>query len=279
MSDRDFTTLPHPSTYYMNLQQGSDTWKEARKDFPITGSQIASVFNLSAYGGNPKKLLRQKKSNTEEQFSRYQTEVIFAHGTRNEPVAAAEFEAWFKSEFPERSQWSVAETGISPYRSNGKKYYYGASPDRLLVDEQGKIQGIVEIKCPFKKVFHWNGFLSYLSFLSKNGTTPTKVTETCNIRVYTEYFLQMQMQMSANGVDFGYFVGWTPSQLVILHIPFHAEFWSRAEHIMDDFVDALKLNKEELLIKKEASKKFEAEIKELQDNCNKLVYFNIKRDV
>lgn len=274
LNQRDYTKLPNPVTFYMNLQQGSETWKDARKHFPITGSQIASVFNLSAYGGNPKKLLKQKQTNTEEQFSRYQTEVIFAHGTKNEPIAAAEFEEWYKSEFPLAENWTVAETGISPYK--GKKYFYGASPDRLIVDETGTVQAIVEIKCPFKKVFHWNGFMSYLSFLDKHGSTPTKITETCNIRIYSEYFLQMQMQMSANNVVYGYFVGWTPTQLVILFVPFHKELWEKAEKTMDNFVDALSTSNEKLLIKKEESKKMEQEIKDLQDKHNKLVYYKIK---
>ena len=43
-------------SFYMNLKQGSDEWKEAIKRFPVTGCQIASVFNLSAYNGSAKTL-------------------------------------------------------------------------------------------------------------------------------------------------------------------------------------------------------------------------------
>lgn len=77
-----YTTLPYQPSFYMNLKQGSDDWKERRKDFPVTGSQIASVFNLSAYNRSAKKLYQNKKNNTEEKFSRYQTEVIFGHEER-----------------------------------------------------------------------------------------------------------------------------------------------------------------------------------------------------
>lgn len=273
MSETKYTTLPYQPSFYMNLKQGSDEWKERRKDFPVTGSQIASVFNLSAYNGSAKKLYQNKKNNTEEKFSRFQTEVIFGHGTRSEPIAAARFWRWFQQEFPDKSQWTVAESGISTYKSRGKGYFFGASPDRIIVDEEGQIQGIIEIKCPYKKVLHWNGFNNYLSFLKKHGSTPTTITETCNIRVYNEYYLQMQMQMQSTGVKYGYFVGWTPYEMVIVKIPFSEELWKDTEQKLEEFVEALNEGDTGKLIAKEETAKFEQRIKKLQDEKNVLVYY------
>lgn len=267
-----YTVLPYPPEYYLNLKQGSEEWKKRRQDFPITGSKIADALNLSAYGGNVKKLFKHKKQNTEEKFSSFQTEVIFAHGTKNEPVAAGHFARWIKEEYPTKN-WKVVECGINVHKSS-KNYYYGASPDRLIVDENGKIDAVVEIKCPFKKVLHWNGFQGYLNFLKKYGATPPlPLTPTRNIRIYTEYYLQMQMQMCTCKVNFGFFVGWTPKEMVIVQVYFNEEIWKLVEEKLDQFVDAVVENDETKLIDKKTTSEIESKINKTQDENNKLVYF------
>lgn len=272
-----YTTLPHPPTYYMNLKQGSEEWKERRKDFPVTGSQIAAVFNLSAYGNNPKKLYNQKTTNTEEKFSDFQVKRIFAHGTESEPKAAEEFTRWYFETFPELDE-SVVECGINTYRSESKGYYFGASPDRLIINNSNaEITGIVEIKCPYKKILHWNGFSGYLGFLRMNGGTPTTLTPTCNIRIYSEYYLQMQMQMRSTNVKMGYFAGWTPKEFIIIEVPFSQELWNEVEKGLNQFVDALNEHDTKKLMDKNKSKEFEQIITKLQDEGNKLVYYKYIR--
>lgn len=272
MEQQDYTSIPYPPAYYLNLKQGSEEWKKRRQDFAVTGSKIADVLNLGAYGGNAKKLFKHKKANTEEKFSTFQTEVIFAHGTKNEPVAAGHLETWLKEEYPDKD-WTVAECGINVHKSK-KNYYYGASPDRLIVNNDGTIAAIVEIKCPYKKVLHWNGFQGYLNFLKKTGCTPPlPLTDTRNIRIYTEYFLQMQMQMCTCKVEFGFFVGWTPKEMVIVRVDFNQEIWDLVEGKLDQFVDALNTNNDKNLIDKQTSAKIEQKINECQDKHNKLVYF------
>src|ERR1041385_1427093 len=88
---KKYTLLPQSPNYYKNLEQGTDEWKQARKDFVLTGSELGSLLNINSYNVSKKNLFQYKKTNTEKQYSDYQINTIFKWGNTNEPIAAGIF--------------------------------------------------------------------------------------------------------------------------------------------------------------------------------------------
>lgn len=277
--------LPHDDEYYRNLDQTTVDWELARKDFSSTGSGLAVLCGLSAYKEKRSNMVKYKKTNTEKKHSQFVIDNIFSWGKNNEKNGRHVLEEYF-TEIGKQNEFIFSECGIQPALTK-TGVHIGASPDGILRDkETNEIKHVVEIKCPYSRNFgKYGGIDEYIEYVSSEENihhlTPS-ITDTVNLRIPAEYFIQIQMQLFATGTRTGYFVGWTPHCSFVLEIPFHQRLWE--EHFepkCDEFylevkdkikpVDDKKVNKE--------GKELKKEIDNIQDVYNKLVYLRIDKPI
>ena len=276
---KKYTLLPQSPNYYKNLEQGTDEWKQARKDFVLTGSELGSLLNINSYNVSKKNLFQYKKTNTEKQYSDYQINTIFKWGNTNEPIAAGIFETWYKKNVS--PSHSVKATGSYPFTTSKSGYYVAASPDRLVLDNVGQIISVVEIKCPWKKELYWNGIPEFLKITrAQHGILPVNVNkEIVNLRLPNDYFVQIQMQMAATKTTMGYFVGWAPNEFIIIEVQFSSSLWynfiePEIEQFAHSLVDSSSDAKIQSLIEqREFRSQLTQMITLIQDESNKLLYY------
>ena len=103
----------------------------------------------------------------------------------------------------------------------GEPSYLGASPDGILVDKSGQIQGIIEIKCPYSAakltVREACEQLDKFYLHIEDGTFVLDCTHV--------YFYQIQGSMGLLGVKFCDFIVWTPQSFEVITINFQASIW------------------------------------------------------
>lgn len=285
------STQKKDDAFYHSLVQGSDEWKTARKDFVLTASELGALMNLNEDGRNNKRLYEEKKSGEEPKHSDYAKNVILQWGIDHEGVAIDKFEAWLKTYEPGAA---TIRTGIHP-KTLKDGISFGASPDRLVVDHTNTIYNIpllkyiVEVKCPWNKKLYWPGLAETLRIVkAQNGILPLEYfpTEGCNIRIPYKYYVQIQGQLAATRCAYAFFVGWTPTEFLVLRVKFSPEVWySNIEPAIQRF--GLMLQTEgssytEPSLRTErgraAKRALEVLIDGEQDKNNKLLYYEcIKR--
>lgn len=104
-----------------------------------------------------------------------------------------------------------------------KDDYLGASPDAVILNEDGTASGIVEIKCPLPATH-----MHYMRYISDSDTLKKEKPE---------YWYQMQTEMLVTGSTHGDFVSFCPFLRHPLHIV-HIEADKEAQEEMQQRVSA-----------------------------------------
>lgn len=99
------------------------------------------------------------------------------------------FESEAREKFQEKTGFNVVEVGFMPIAD-----FLGGSPDGLI-----KRYAIIEIKCPFAPVNHTENMLLKDEFEFREA--------------HEDYYVQMQVNMMAAGVDTGYFISYDPMKM------------------------------------------------------------------
>lgn len=193
--------------YYISLQQGSEEWLQARKDFDLTASELGAAIGLGRFR-TPWQLFQSKVLGEEELSP--ETEEIFEYGRQHEPVAVQHFSKHLKHLVAGRSfsnRVQLTETGIWPLHYD--TFTLGVSPDRLVLKDD-QLVASYEAKCP------WGGKLS-------NPPHP-------------EYLVQVHAQLQALDVNQGYLHCWTPDRSLCFRVTKNAPLWERIVHVAEGFV-------------------------------------------
>lgn len=193
-------SLSRPLGYYQNLEQGSQEWLEARKEFALTASEFGAALGLSKYK-TAERLLYMKRNNMTETFSPFAQKFILGWGQNNEVNAVVSFE--------DHMGLQTRSCGLFPVESSDGQYLFAASPDRLVVEVRNDITvpvAVLECKCPYTKKV-------YPQILLKDCTIPN------------DHYTQIQAQLAATQLSEGYYVCWTPYHVVICLVKFDRELW------------------------------------------------------
>lgn len=124
----------------LNVKQGSEEWLQARNTYVdeegqvkyrITASDFATACGLNKFK-TLDELIREKKEGVIPEPNQ-----AMIHGTKTEPEARE----WYRNKF----QKEVREVGLAV---SGQYPGLGASVDGLVLNEDGQVDGMIEIKCP-----------------------------------------------------------------------------------------------------------------------------------
>ncbi len=191
--------LSRPLGYYQTLEQGSQEWLEARKEFALTASEFGAALGLSKYK-TAERLLHMKRNGMQETFSPFAQKFILGWGQNNEINAVESFE--------DHTGLRTRSCGLFPVESSGGQYLFAASPDRLVLDSDGTtVTHVLECKCPYTKKV-------YATILLKDCTIPN------------DHYIQVQAQLAATNLSEGFYVCWTPYHVAICLIKFDRELWT-----------------------------------------------------
>jgi len=106
--------------------------------------------------------------------------------------------------------------------------HLGCSPDGLVLDRNGKLLKIVEIKCPsVMRRFHPRDFDVNLTPQQKRTISICR-TEDGNIKLKENHshYYQVQFQMSVMKVSTCDYVVWSPRGFIIINVKFKSDFWN-----------------------------------------------------
>lgn len=185
-------------------QQRSKEWFEKRKG-KITGSIAGALLGLSPFKSQINAIKELKEPVEPDQFVK---DVIFNYGIQMEHHAIEMFKL--------ETGYDVKETGFHVYQD-----WIGASPDGIVLNEQGDEIGLIEIKCP------------YSLRDEENPVFKTAVEQ-------PHYYAQMQIEMLSTGYSEAYFYqyangkgalelirrdnAWLSSNLPTLYMIWEAQF-------------------------------------------------------
>jgi putative phage-type endonuclease len=161
---------------YINIEQGSDEWKQARLGH-VTASNMADVMSkgkgtaeaVGRYKYKVKLVAERLTQTSGESF----TNAAMEWGIEQEQFACIEYEA-FRNVFVERTGFWV----------HPEIQWLGVSPDRLVGDE-----GLIEVKCP--------NTTTHLGYLFEN-------------KIPSDYYKQIQCQLWVTGRQWCDFVSYDP---------------------------------------------------------------------
>ena len=132
-------------------------------------------------------------------------------GTENEAEAMEQYKSTIAV--------TVRECGIFIHSTLG---YLAASPDGVVTDENSKVVGVIEIKCPFSarnKPSIIEACEASTFYCSLNSSNEVHLKRNHN------YFYQVQGQMAVLNVEWCDFIVWTPSWIFIERVAFDNKFW------------------------------------------------------
>lgn len=120
--------------YFPFVEQGTDEWLALRKSCVVTGSEFAAALGLCPYKSRAvlvKQKIGEEAADDVNWFMQW--------GTRWEPHVADAYATLCKGR-------RVGTFGFVTYTSKAGTRF-GCSPDRIVYDENGAQQRLVEIKC------------------------------------------------------------------------------------------------------------------------------------
>jgi hypothetical protein len=185
------------------------TWKEERK-FRITSFRC---YELYTYANNKKPNWERKSLNyfyPKEHSNKY-----VQHEIQNEPIAREVYENNY--------QLKVHQCGLVVSNNNP---WLACSPDGVILDENGNVLKLIEIKCPFHEKDHnIDDVVPKLKYLDEH----------CTLKKRHMYYTQVQLCMAIMNVqvtDLMIFASFDNTSLVI-PVPIDEEY-------VTDLVDTLK---------------------------------------
>ena len=147
-------------------------------------------------------------------------------GVEHELIARKMYEC----EIQKRFQACVVESGLWIDTERG---WLASSPDGIVINESGEMEGIIEIKCPFttKNMTPIAACESLPSFPSKlvNGKPSFKRTH--------DYFYDVQGQLAITGASWCDYCIYTPLGISIERIVPEKHFWKDSVEKFDQFFD------------------------------------------
>ena len=217
------------ATRIANYTQGTPEWLKSRVG-RITASNFGAAMGLNKFM-SARSLLKQLL------WGGFVGNVATRWGQDHESVARDEYIAAKLEEFPSLAAADddpptdsrVEETGLV---INTERPWMGNSPDGIVhITHRSGVttRGLLEIKCPFKKMFY----------------EPTPVP------VY--YYCQIQGTMGNLNLPWCDFVVWTPTGLQVTRVPFDQTFWTEellpkvSRFYFDKYVPLAVLKQEGLL--------------------------------
>ncbi len=212
----DISNTPRPD-YFAGLEQDSPDWHTLRNShLKLSGSEFGAALGID--DSTSRQLLYKKKRTPElvAPPSEY-TQKILDWGKTNEANALAEFRKYFCREmdwFP----WQISQTGTWVFREDPR---VGSTPDALVFDDEGILEAVVEIKCPYKQDIYPSLLLD--KPLLKNN-----------------HYVQVLMEMRATNVETAYYICWSPRKMVVAEVPYNEaladEVFMRAWMFMDTYL-------------------------------------------
>ena len=141
-------------------------------------------------------------------------------GKEHEAIARAQYERTLEVGF------KVVDSGFFVHDSG----FLGATPDGLVLDNDGKPVRLIEIKCPYSQKDNM--------ILSACSTSSFFCTCICNkpaLKKKHNYYYQVQGQMAVTGIHQCDFVVWTQSDMTTERIDFDSAFWNTCFPVLKSF--------------------------------------------
>jgi hypothetical protein len=117
----------------------------------------------------------------------------------------------------------VKEVGLHQDSKNNN-FWLAGSPDGIVLNTDGKLQGIIEIKCVYGEKT-WNELLQSKNFYIKENETNNKFQKKYNLKKSHKYYYQIQGNMYIMQVEWCDLVIWGKSVFEIIRIDFDKGFW------------------------------------------------------
>lgn len=190
-------------------QSDSPAWQEARY-CRVTASNAKDVVSTSTNRGHYNILNRTLWAGR-----MIQTRAM-AYGKERESEA---FTAYSVSC---RDGESVVKSG---FWVNPKFPEVGASPDGLIYDNEGRMKGILEIKCPYVLVDCHPNNIEGLKPNQKKNLCYDLVNNVPRLKRTHKYYYQCQTQMAVCNVSFCDFLIWSPKGITVERILQDSVFW------------------------------------------------------
>lgn len=121
-----------------------------------------------------------------------------------------------------RDSGSVVKSG---FWVNPKFPEVGASPDGLIYDNEGRMKGILEIKCPYVLVDCHPNNIEGLKPNQKKNLCYDLVNNVPRLKRTHKYYYQCQTQMAVCNVSFCDFLIWSPKGITVERILQDSVFW------------------------------------------------------
>jgi hypothetical protein len=137
------TGLPPYAWHPYNLTQGEPEWYGERLLYDLTASEVPTVLGLNKYK-TPLRLFHEKRGEMKAENSDDKPAVIWGKEHEREGRRCAR-------DFLDRD---YVTTGLWPWRAAGTYLHdptwkLAGSPDGLVLDGQGTVSEVLEVKCPF----------------------------------------------------------------------------------------------------------------------------------
>jgi putative phage-type endonuclease len=207
-----------PRELQQTLVQGSEKWKKARKEYPLTSSEFGAALGVGRFKSRIL-LWKEKTGRSKAEESDVQKSIL-QYGKDMEPLARSFMETRLQ-EIYEDPSIQITETGLFPLERNIGEHIYAASPDGLI-----KVKGLspitVEIKCPYKKKM----YSCMVEYPKERGP-----------RLDLDHYIQVQAQMMAVGAYTAYFICWTEEEHVLVHVQRNDVFMHYVLNELDYYVD------------------------------------------
>jgi putative phage-type endonuclease len=206
--------LPHHQ-----LQQGSEKWKKARKEYPLTSSEFGAALGVGRFKSRIQ-LWKEKTGRSKAEESDVQ-KTIFQYGKDMEPLARSFMQTRLQEIYDDTSI-QIEETGLFKLERGKDAMTYAASPDGVIKATQQLPPITVEIKCPYQKKIY-----SYLLDYPKEE----------GVRLDLDHYIQVQAQMRAVGTCTAYFICWTEEEHILIHVQRNDAFMDHVLNELDYYVD------------------------------------------
>jgi hypothetical protein len=202
LADIDGKIEKTPTAFYFSrLPQDSEDWHALRNNhLKLSGSEFGAALGVDESTSRQLLWRRKRTPHLVAPFSDY-TLKILQWGKDNESVALDNIKKYY-GRLEDWFDWQIQLTGTWVFKEDPTM---GSTPDALLFADDGMLEGILEIKCPFTRRI-------YPSLLA----TPYPF-------IKSSHYIQVLMEMKVTGVKVGYYVCWTPERMVVVQVPYNQD--------------------------------------------------------
>jgi hypothetical protein len=202
--------------------QDSQEWKDLHSG-KITASNFAAAVGNSEFD-KPEEIAERIKSNKEKEFDPEAVKRM-NHGKEMEPTARS----WYST----HTNCLIKQVGLAVFKKNPK---IGASPDGVILDGDGKWQGIIEIKCPKKM------YVSYLQISKIIGedSSGRKILAADEFEVafiFKNHFDQMMGSLHILNLPFCDYIVYSEEHILVHRIYYDEEYSAKLFSDLENFIN------------------------------------------